>query len=70
MNNDENKHPKILAWIDATNKNSFKKMWGMTILERNMRQLADIGIKKIYKSLSRQPLWFELQTNRTQKEYV
>jgi phosphatidylglycerophosphate synthase len=35
------------AWIDGTNENGLQRIWGMTLLERAMRQVGECGIKRI-----------------------
>ncbi len=36
-----------IAWIDASNANALQGLWGMTILERVMRQVGECGVKEI-----------------------
>ncbi|MFQ5629548.1 MAG: hypothetical protein ACE5I1_12365, partial [bacterium] len=36
------------AWIDASHPMANRKMWGLTILERNIRELEKLGCNRIY----------------------
>ncbi|RMD96989.1 MAG: CDP-alcohol phosphatidyltransferase family protein, partial [Calditrichaeota bacterium] len=38
----------VSAWIDARHPWVNRKMWGLTLLERNIRELARLGVEKIY----------------------